>query len=636
MAVIDDLGYGDVGWKHPQVKSPALDELAREGVILNRHYAYHVCGPSRASLLSGRLPVHSHQYNWAPVGPDRRMTLLPEVLGRAGYRTAAVGKWDVGYLSSGHLPSRRGFDKSYVMLGTHADHWSHRGLNLFPQLDPTAPGRLDLWEDERPARVPCPGGEGRYYPDCKPQEQEHSCHLFSRKARELVSFYKAEEAPLFLYLAWTENHEPYDSHHTASVAGDHHGGLGADTTEMDVHASQAPDGFKPPHYNACERGPEIKKKFRAVQRGMLACVDEGVANLTQALEQNRYQAGGQTVSMWERTLMLFTSDNGAPSRLAGNNYPLRGGKATLFEGGMRVLAFVAGGFLPPSAPRRVDALLHAADWYGTFARLAGSEEAWDDRRAAEHGLPGIDSFDAWPLLSGAPNPPARQELLLSYVAHTDMGHRFVSDPNVTEIGKSVAFIQGRYKVVGRDRVDGKLFAGVNEGASGGGIEIAPGAAQMAGWTSRSSCEPLAVGGADAPVQINELGHSYGKGAEAMERAALRAAGKPYLLFDLEADPGEHRDLSAQRPELLARLVKRMDALGQSAYQRVMVEETEDLWCLGPWGYQKRFGDAAHGPMCVSGADGAQLSLLGRGDFGKLTRFGGYYDIERGVPKLWAD
>ncbi len=154
MAVIDDLGYGDVPWSNDQVHLPVLDKLAQAGTILERHYAYHVCGPSRDSLLSGRLPVHANQYNWPAFGADRRMTLLPEVLGRVGYKNVAVGKWDLGYISTAHLPNSRGFHRSFCMLGTHADHWSHHGINQFPKLPED---KLDLWEDDAPAKVACIG-----------------------------------------------------------------------------------------------------------------------------------------------------------------------------------------------------------------------------------------------------------------------------------------------------------------------------------------------------------------------------------------------------------------------------------------------------------------------------------------------
>ena len=96
MALADDLGFSDVGWVNPSVKTPTLDSLARDGVILHRLYVFCYCSPTRGSLLTGRLPHHDHQLNLAndqtnPV--NLNMTMLPAKLKTAGYRTYMVGKW---------------------------------------------------------------------------------------------------------------------------------------------------------------------------------------------------------------------------------------------------------------------------------------------------------------------------------------------------------------------------------------------------------------------------------------------------------------------------------------------------------------------------------------------------------------
>ena len=98
---------------------------------------------------------------------------------------------------------------------------------------------------------------------------------------------------------------------------------------------------------------------------------------------------------------------------ASNNAPLRGGKATTFEGGVRVVSFVSGGFLPPSHPASLQAVVSIADWYGTFARLAGVDD-YSDPAAVQQGLPDVDALDVWPLLSGESTEPVRTELLLQY------------------------------------------------------------------------------------------------------------------------------------------------------------------------------------------------------------------------------
>jgi arylsulfatase I/J len=134
-------------------------------------------------------------------------------------------------------------------------------------------------------------------------------------------------------------------------------------------------------------------------------------------------------SMWENTLMVVLSDNGGPiypgkaAKLYGgaNNYPLRGGKASDWEGGVRTAAFVAGGVLPPKVRgTTLEDYIHVADWYATFAAAAGIADVHDDV-AATHKLPQVDSINQWPLISGLVEPGSklRKDIHLSSQALID-------------------------------------------------------------------------------------------------------------------------------------------------------------------------------------------------------------------------
>ena len=94
LMLADDLGWNNVGWRNAELRTPALDEGRATGIDLQRMYAFKYCSPTRSSLMSGRLPLHVTQNNKNndvdnPGGADLRMTLLPQRLKAAGYRTAA-------------------------------------------------------------------------------------------------------------------------------------------------------------------------------------------------------------------------------------------------------------------------------------------------------------------------------------------------------------------------------------------------------------------------------------------------------------------------------------------------------------------------------------------------------------------
>lgn len=118
----DDLGYGDLGcYGHPTIRTPHLDRMAAEGMRFTQFYsAAEVCTPSRAALLTGRLPIRSGMCsnkrrvlfgNSAGGIPDEEL-LLSEALKAQGYRTCCIGKWHLGHLPQ-YLPTRQGFDRYF-------------------------------------------------------------------------------------------------------------------------------------------------------------------------------------------------------------------------------------------------------------------------------------------------------------------------------------------------------------------------------------------------------------------------------------------------------------------------------------------------------------------------------------------
>ena len=125
---VDDWGYADVGLRNPAIKTPNFDSLINTGLLLDRHYVFRYCSPSRASLLTGRWPHHVHQWNVDPptseLGLNLNMTALPAKLKQAGYATHMVGKWHEGFATTDYLPINRGFDSSSGFLSGGEDHMS--------------------------------------------------------------------------------------------------------------------------------------------------------------------------------------------------------------------------------------------------------------------------------------------------------------------------------------------------------------------------------------------------------------------------------------------------------------------------------------------------------------------------------
>mmetsp|Transcript_43039 Transcript_43039/g.101299 ORF Transcript_43039/g.101299 Transcript_43039/m.101299 type:complete len:414 (+) Transcript_43039:137-1378(+) len=166
----------------------------------------------------------------------------------------------------------------------------------------------------------------------------------------------------------------------------------------------------------------IDEPHRKVYHSMVNYLDDQLKYLTDALKAK---------GMWNNTLMILSGDNGGyvkpmdgacledgqrgtvcfNGEAGANNYPLKGGKYTPFEGGVRSTSFVSGGFLPPAVRgTELHGMVHIADWYATLCGLAGVDPK--DTEAEGAGLPAVDSLDMWPLVSGQTTTSPRHEILI--------------------------------------------------------------------------------------------------------------------------------------------------------------------------------------------------------------------------------
>ena len=319
--VIDDLGHDDMGFlsETPQIKTPASDRFAREGKILDGYYVQPSCSPTRTTILSGRYPLHTGVNNYIPVGAvyglAKNETTMADVLGKNGYKTHAIGKWHLGMYSYDMTPTFRGFDSFYGFYNGGEDYFKHTA----------GKGGYDMRRDSTPR---C--GKGCSIVDYS-ANGTYSTNLFTSEAVKVVEAHPVDE-PLFLYLAYQAVHSP----------------------------AQAPEEYVAPYKAMGLKGN------RVIYAGMVACLDEGIANVTTALENK---------GMLDNTLIIFTADNGGPSETCAaqgsSNWPLRGSKCSLWEGGTKASAFIWTGkdLANQVAPGRFPDLMHAADWLPTITDL---------------------------------------------------------------------------------------------------------------------------------------------------------------------------------------------------------------------------------------------------------------------------
>ena len=368
--LVDDWGWANVGYHRDpptrEVSTPNIDKLVRHGLELDQHYAFKLCSPSRCSLLTGRLPIHVSDNNKIdhkshnpkdPIsgfhGIPRNMTVIARKMKEAGYITHQIGKWDAGMATPTHTPHGRGFDSSLCYF--------HHDNDYFDQTRDKC-GKtpiVDLWGTKTPAFGLNQTGTDLYEEG-----------LFKERVLDIVANHDTSK-PLFLYYATHAPHDPY----------------------------QVPDSY-------LKRFKFIDNYYRRVYQAMVTYVDDVIGELVTALKKK---------GMWENLLLVVTSDNGGPvaDLKGGNNYPLKGGKASDWQGGIRVNAFVAGGYLPSKMQgRKSEGYIHIADWYSTFCSLGGVDPK--DKEAAMAHLPPIDSLDMWPLISGQNATSPRTDIPVSY------------------------------------------------------------------------------------------------------------------------------------------------------------------------------------------------------------------------------
>jgi arylsulfatase A-like enzyme len=315
----DDLGYGDLScYGRPDYRTPQLDRLAREGLRFTGNYtAAAVCTPTRVALMTGRYParlpvglVEPLAYGDVSVGLPPEHPTPASLLKQAGYATALIGKWHLGYLPE-YGPIRHGFDEFYGILSGGVDYFSHR----------VPSGKLDLHE-------------GNVTVD----QVGYMTDLLTDRAVQYIR--RRHAGPFYLALHYTAPHWPWE---------------GPGDTAASRRYRTVADTAKDRFVNGYADGGSLQVFAAMVRR-----LDEGVGRVLGALED-----AGQS----RDTFVVFTSDNGGERY--SYNWPASDGKGSLYEGGIRVPAIVRWPGRVP-AGRTTDQPVITMDWTATMLALGGT------------------------------------------------------------------------------------------------------------------------------------------------------------------------------------------------------------------------------------------------------------------------
>ncbi|MSU51342.1 MAG: N-acetylgalactosamine-6-sulfatase [Opitutus sp.] len=304
LIVSDDQGWPDLGVMGlKKIRTPNLDRLAAEGVRATHFYVtWPACTPSRGSILTGKFPQRNGLYDMVrndmvnfgyvfppeeyavspemTLGLDPREKTLGDLLKGAGYRTGAVGKWDMGQAKR-YLPLQRGFDFFYGHGNNGIDYYTHERYGVPSLFSGNARTQAD---------------KGTY-----------ATELFKRESLRFVNAAPPGK-PWFLYLCFNAPHG------ASSFTGEKR----ADGRKLGAGV-QAPEEYVAP-YRAQGLAENLARYYGAV-----TCMDAAIGDVLAQIK-----ARGED----RDTLVLFVSDNGGSGN--GGNAPLRGQKGTMWEGGLSV------------------------------------------------------------------------------------------------------------------------------------------------------------------------------------------------------------------------------------------------------------------------------------------------------------
>ena len=414
------------------------------------------------------LPFAMFPGSVAGIPPE--VETMPELLRKAGYSAHMVGKWHLGFSQWSQIPVGRGF-QSHV----GGFMWDLESYTKNLWLDPVTFNGKD-W--------------GRYQEDGTFHHFEEPRHATVAETEEAIARMKEhvageeKENPLFLYVSYNAAHSPLQPE---------------------------PEWLAP-----CQH---IKHLWRRLHCTMVVGLDNNVARVVDSAKK----------ILGENTVVVFSSDNGASVWFGGLNAPLRSGKFTTFEGGVRVPAFMLDFSSQYSRPgQEVKQLVHISDWLPTFL-------SWANR--SHLAPPSLDGLDQSEALS-SPSKVVRKEMVLEMVMPEESHHGT----------QSVAYRKGHYKIIQGNIIDPHWYSEPQTDAVA---------------TSDPGLFPRLL---ELIVRLGEI--IWGPGPTDITPHGLllnailfnyysHQSGVKTLLFDLENDPEEKIDISSSHPKVLKHMVEQI-------------------------------------------------------------------------------
>ena len=297
----DDMGWSDVGYHGSTIKTPNIDGMVKNGVELDRFYAFPICSPTRTAMMTGRSPIRCgviRPVGGRSSGPPLDERFMSEDFQAAGYYTAITGKWHLGS-TTGYTPLERGFDHAHGHLCGFIDYYKHTNAIM---------------------------GNADWYRNGKPLVQEgYSTDLIAQEAVNIIKN-RGPGKLLFLFVSFNAPHSP----------------------------AQAPEELIKKYSNGGDGRQDQGRRggARAARAAMIDSMDQAIGKVLKALDEK---------GMTRNTLAMFFCDNGASSGavkrpqpgqeprpprrprapMAGmGNAPFKGGKTTAQEGGIRLPAVI--------------------------------------------------------------------------------------------------------------------------------------------------------------------------------------------------------------------------------------------------------------------------------------------------------